>query len=390
MSTLSSKLQRIEENINSIRTVSGLEGRVLEEIPTEIETKFNELNTTITTKDEQITELNTTVETKDEQISSLNTTISEKDTEIETLNNTVTEKEAELTTANETIATQAAEIETLNNRIAELEGSTEPSTYQIDIAFRDSETRELLETEYTTSVSLSNADGGLIGTFTDSCAGIIIRDLAPGTYSLAFNEITTSRPDLPSYNRPENMTATIVDSDIIVDVICTKTGIVGEPAEVTYTLTDKMIPDGTVLPAGTLFGLKSIPAEKAITLDTPYDMLMSGDKLIQLNESSPLAIVQGYSDSKILGPEGYDNFEIYNTPDKQWMSNLGAYIYGVDRNSTVQDVDANIHGTSRDFQGDVFFRTTSEATITYSDVILNFGGKLLGAYYANESTGGNV
>ncbi len=190
MSTLSSKLQRIEENINSIRTVSGLEGRVLEEIPTEIETKFNELNTTITTKDEQITELNTTVETKDEQISSLNTTISEKDTEIETLNNTVTEKEAELTTANETIATQAAEIETLNNRIAELEGSTKPSTYQIDIAFRDSETRELLETEYTTSVSLSNADGGLIGTFTDSCAGIIIRDLAPGTYNLAFNEIS--------------------------------------------------------------------------------------------------------------------------------------------------------------------------------------------------------
>lgn len=344
MSTLSSKLQRIEENINSIRTVSGLEGRVLEEIPTEIETKFNELNTT------------------------------------------VTEKEAELTTANETIATQAAEIETLNNRIAELEGSTKPSTYQIDIAFRDSETRELLETEYTTSVSLSNADGGLIGTFTDSCAGIIIRDLEPGTYNLAFNEITTSRPDLPSYNRPENMTATIVDSDIIVDVICTKTGIVGEPAEVIYTVTNDMIKDGAVVPEGVLFGLKSIPAEKAITLNTPYDMLMDGEKLIQLDDSSPLAIVQGYSDSKILGPEGYDNFEIYYAPDKQWMSNLGAYIYGIDRNSTVQDVDSNIHGTGRDFQGDVIFRTTRQATLTYSDIITQSpDGKLLGLYYVAES-----
>lgn len=349
MSTLSSKLQRIEENINSIRTVSGLESRVLEEIPTGIETKFNELNTTIT------------------------------------------EKEAELTTANETIATQAAEIETLNNRIAELEGSTKPSTYQIDIAFRDSETRELLETEYTTSVSLSNADGGLIGTFTDSCAGIIIRDLEPGTYNLAFNEITTSRPDLPSYNRPENMTATIVDSDIIVDVICTKTGIVGEPAEVIYTLTDKMIPDGTVLPAGTLFGLKSIPAEKAITLDTPYDMLMNGEKLIQLDDNSPLAVVQEYSDCKVLGTEDfYDSFEIYYAPDKKWMNNAGAHIYGVvndaGRSSKVQDINPDIHGTGRVFEGDIVFRTTRQVTLTYSDIITQSpDGKLLGLYYVAES-----
>lgn len=381
MSTLSSKLQRIEENINSIRTVSGLEGRVLEEIPTEIETKFNELNTTVTTKDEQI--------------SSLNTTISEKDTEIETLNNTVTEKEAELTTANETIATQAAEIETLNNRIAELEGSTEPSTYQIDIAFRDSETRELLSSDYATSVSLSNANGSLINTFTGNGSGIIIRDLTPGTYNLVFNEITSSRADIPAYNKPENMTATIVDSNITVDVNCIKVKIVGEPAEVTYTLTDKMIPDGTVLPAGTLFGLKSIPAEKAITLDTRYDELMNEEKLIQLDDNSPLAVVQEYSDCKVLGTEDfYDSFEIYYAPDKKWMNNAGAYIYGVvndaGRSCTVQDINPDIHGTGRVFEGDIVFRTTRQVTLTYSDVILNFGGKLLGAYYANESTGGNV
>ena len=349
MSTLSSKLQRIEENINSIRTVSGLEGRVLEEIPTEIETKFNELNTT------------------------------------------VTEKEAELTTANETIATQAAEIETLNNRIAELEGSTEHSTYQIDIAFRDSETNELLSNDYATSVSLSNADGSLINTFTGNGSGIIIGDLTPGTYNLVFNEITSSRADIPAYNRPENITATIVDSNIVVDVNCIKVKIVGEPAEVIYTVTNDMIKDGAVVPEGVLFGLKSIPAEKAITLDMPYDMLMNGEKLIQLDDNSPLAIVQEYSDSKILGTEDfYDSFEIYYAPDKKWMNNAGAYIYGVvndaGRSITVQDINPDIHGTGRVFEGDIVFRTTRQVTLTYSDIITQSpDGKLLGLYYVAES-----
>lgn len=145
MSTLSSKLDRIETELNSIRTVSGLEGKVLEAIPTGIETKFTELNSTISERDAQITELNTTVETKDAQISSLNTTVSEKNIEIETLNTeitekdqtiqeqaaTITEKEAAITELNTTVTAKDAEIAEKNTTI--IEKDTEISTLTNEI-----------------------------------------------------------------------------------------------------------------------------------------------------------------------------------------------------------------------------------------------------------------
>lgn len=131
MSTLSSKLDRIETELNSIRTVSGLEGKVLEAIPTGIETKFTDLNNTISERNAQITELNTTVSEKNTEIETLNTEITEKDQTIQEQAATITEKEATITELNTTVTAKDAEIAEKDTAI--IEKDTEISTLTSEI-----------------------------------------------------------------------------------------------------------------------------------------------------------------------------------------------------------------------------------------------------------------
>lgn len=129
MSTLSSKLTRLETELNSIRTVSGLEGKVLEEIPVGIETKFTELNTTISERDNQITELNTQITTISEErdiavnnVDSLNEEINEKTEALNAANARVDELTSLETELNNTIMLNIQTMEeqraTIDNRNA--------------------------------------------------------------------------------------------------------------------------------------------------------------------------------------------------------------------------------------------------------------------------------
>lgn len=148
MSTLSSKLDRIEANLNSIRTVSGLEGKIIEDLPSGLETKFNDYDNALTARDNQIDELNTTVANKDSEIEGLNNTVSEKE-------QIIAEKEVHISELGNALAESTTNYESAVTTIESLNTEIEEKTVALNKANERVDELTSLETELNKTIMMN-------------------------------------------------------------------------------------------------------------------------------------------------------------------------------------------------------------------------------------------
>lgn len=71
MSTISTKLDRIENSVNNIRSTIDMESAVIEDVASGVSNKINSLNTEITTLTNEKNSLSETIELRDAEIAEL-------------------------------------------------------------------------------------------------------------------------------------------------------------------------------------------------------------------------------------------------------------------------------------------------------------------------------